>query len=777
MIFNFLKTTIRTFLRQKLYSTIILAGLSLGMASVLVIYTFIRSELSRGDYHRNADRLYRVIWSAENDTFQGYHQPGKLSAYLKANYPEVQDASNYLRWQAKLSAEIEGVVRMGAYVDPQFLEMFMLPLLYGDPASALDNPTSIIVSEDLALSLFGRTDVMGETLKFSDSTELQITGVMANAKHYPELEGDYLVPWAIAPTWADQWGAKCCYSYVMLDDQATWQETSEKIAGVMNQHNPDWKNTLELLPFKHNYLHSLSGWSSMTYYTCFAAMAGFVLLIGCVNFINLSFARMEKRGREIGIRKVVGSSRFQIGVQFLGESFFYTLCSLLLAVLLVEAMLPVINSRLGMDLSFVYSSGSVFMMLLLVMVTGVIAGGYPTFCVSGYNPVSIFKPTGKGRKGVLFRRGLIVFQFTLSVFLLICLFLIRDQVNYLRSKDLGFEKENLVLINLNGSLVEKRHALKTAIESIPAVKHATVSANNLQFWGNSGPLSIDGQSPDLRVEFGYNWVDDDFADTLQVEMKQGRFFSPEYSTDTTEAFVINEAAYTLLQNNGLEEPLGAEVTTWMGNKGRIIGVMKDYHTTSLHQAIMPFFLLHAEHAYFFNAFFLVRLNPGDHASAIEALRKAVKSVVPDDPCSIRFFDDDIQQAYQSEGMTYQLTASGAILALIISSLGLFGLTALTVEQRRKEIGVRKVVGATTQSVFLLFVTDSMRWVIVANLIAWPLAWYAMHWWLQEFSFRIEIGLLSFVFASLLTLFAALFAVAYQTYRTAESNPIESLRYE
>ena len=777
MILNFLKTTIRTFLRQKLYSAIILAGLSLGMACVLVIYTYIRSELSRGDYHQNADQLYRVIWNAENNTVQGYFQPGKLSDYLKTNYPEVEEASNYLRWQAKLAAGTEGVVRMGAYVNPQYLEMFSPPLLYGDPATALDNPTSILISENLAMNLFGRTDVLGETVKFSDATELQITGVMARSKVYPEFEGDYLVPYSIAPSWADQWASKCCYSYIMLDKRADWQETSKKIAGVMDEHNPSWKNTLELLPFKHNYLHSLSGWSPMTYYTCFATMAGFVLLIGCVNFINLSFARMEKRGREIGIRKVVGSSRFQVGVQFLGEAFFYTFCSMLLAVLLMEAVLPVINTRLGLDLSFAYSSGSMLMMLSLVAVTGLIAGGYPTFCISGYSPISIFKPSGKGRRGVLFRRGLIVFQFSLSVFLLICLFLIRDQVNYLRSKDLGFAKENLVVIDLNGALVAKRQALKTAIESIQAVKHVALSANNLQFWGNSGPLSWEGKNPDQQIEFGYNWVDNDFADTLQVDMKQGRFFSREYSTDASQAFVINEAAYALLQNNGLEEPLGAEVTTWMGNKGRIVGVMKDYHTTSLHQAIMPFFLLHSDNAFLYNAFLLVRLNPGDHASAIEALRRAVKSVVPDDPCRIRFFEDDIQQAYQREGVTYQLTASGAILALIISSLGLFGLTALTVEQRRKEIGVRKVVGATTQNVFMLFTTDLLRWVFMANIIAWPLAWYTMHWWLQEFSFRIEISLLSFILASLLALFAALIAVAYQTYRTAETNPIESLRYE
>ena len=777
MIFNFLKTTFRTFLKQKLYSSIILAGLSLGMACVLVIYTFIRSELSRGDYHRNADRIYRVIWSAENDTVRGYYQPGTLSEFLKVTYPEIEEASNYLRWQAKLAVGTEGVVRMGAYVHPQYLQMFTPPFLHGDPATALNHPSSIVISEDLAMNLFGRTDAIGESVRFSDSTDLQVTGIMADVKRYPEFEGDYLVPYSIAPQWANQWGAKCGYSYVMLDKVAGWQETSAKIAGVMDDHNPQWKNRLELLPFKHNYLHALSGWSPMTYYSCFAAMAGFVLLIGCVNFINLSFARMEKRGREIGIRKVVGSSRLQVGMQFMGEAFFYTLCSLILAVLLVEAVLPLVNTRMGLDFSFTYTTGSAVMMLLLVAVTGVIAGGYPTFCISGYSPISIFKPSGKGGRGVLFRRGLIVFQFSLSVFLLICLFLIRDQVNYLRSKDLGFEKENLVVINMNGALVAKKQALKTTVESIPSVQSATLSANNLQFWGNSGPLSWEGKNPDLQIEFGYNWVDNDFADTLQVEMKQGRFFSPEYSTDSSQAFVINEAAYELLQNNGLEEPLGAEVTTWMGNKGRIIGVMRDYHTTSLHQAIMPFFLLHSENAFLYNAFLLVRLNPGDHTMTMEALRGAVKSIVPDDPCRISFFEDDIQQAYQQEKVTFQLTASGAILALVVSCLGLFGLSALTVEQRRKEIGVRKVVGATTENVFLLFTKDLLRWVFLANLIAWPLAWYTMQRWLQEFSFRIDIGLFSFILASLLAMIASVVAIAYQTYRTAETNPIESLRYE
>ena len=776
MLHNFIKTTIRNLLRQKLYSSITLAGLSIGMGCVLIIYTYIKNELDRGVYHQHADEIYRVDFRTHDGMFRNSYQPGKLSAHLKENYPEIVQASNYLTWQSKLSAGEEGVIRMGAYVDADFLTMFTPPLLHGDLNTALNEPGSIIISEKLATALFRRTDVLGENIRFADARDLKVTGIIETAKNYPEFDNDFLIPTSIAPGWADQWGSKCCFSYVRLSAASDWRETSEKIAGVMDAINPQWQNTLFLQPFKNNFLHAQRGWSPITYYVCFALMALFVLLIGCVNFINLSFARMQTRGKEIGIRKVVGSSRTQISLQFLGEAFVYTFISLLLAIMLVECLLPLINQSLSLDLNLAYTLGSMSAMLVLTIITGLIAGAYPAFQIANYNPVSIFRPY-QSAWGRIFRKSLIVFQFTLAVFLLICLFLIGDQVTYMNKKDLGFEKENLLMIKISGDLTVQRNAAKQAIAALPSVKNVSVSANNLQFWGNSGPLDWSGKSPDALIEFGYNWVDDDFVQTLGTEAVKGRFFSQEYSTDVSNGFVINEAAYQLLQNNGLSEPLGANVKAWFGTEGTIIGVLKDFHTASLHQAMMPAVFLHSVNAQLFGSFLMVRLNPGNPTQALSEIRQAIKTVVPNDPCEIEFFDESIQSAYENEQTTYKLTASGAILALIVSCLGLFGLTALTVEQRKKEIGVRKVVGASTESIFLLFTSDFLRWICLANLIAWPVAWVTINRWLQEFSYRIEIGVTAFLYATFLTLAAALIAIAYQTFKTAESNPIESLRYE
>ena len=777
MILNIIKSTIRSFLRQKLYSSIALIGLSLGMASLLIVTLYVQQEWNRGTYHEKAESIFRVVWKTSDGAFQGFHQPGMLSTYLKDTYPEIAESSRFLLWQTKMATGTEGVLRMGAYVDPSFLQMFTFPMLEGDTATALENPRSIVLSKTLALQLFGRMDVVGETVEMSDAVELQVTGIIDTGRPYPEFHIDYLIPYSLVPDWGRQWGSKCCFTYVQLRDPSDCGLMNTKVAGVMDHFNPGWKNVLYLMPFKHNYLHALSGWSPLTYYGCFGIMAGFVLLIGCINFINLSFARMEKRGREIGIRKVVGSSRTQIALQFLGEAFLTTFASLILAVLLVESLLPAIRSHLHLDLDFSFTPGNVLLLLALLLTTSGIAGAYPAFHISGFSPVAIFLPKHRRMAGKPLQQWLIVVQFSVSIFLLVCLFLVGKQVHYMRDKDLGFSKENLLVVSVQGELTEKRVAAKQAIEKLAAVKSVSISANNLQFWGNSGPLDWQGKSPDSMLELGYNWVDNDFLETLQTQVVRGRFFSPAFSTDTTQSLVINEATYELLRSSGLQEPLGADVKTWFGVEARIIGVLKDFHTESFHRAITPFALLHAEHATLYGSFLLVRLQAGSPQKAIADIRRTIKAIVPDDPCEIKFFDENVQQAYENERVTYLLTASGAVMALMISGLGLFGLTALAVEQRKKEIGVRKVVGANTCSILWLFTGDMMRWIFLSNLIAWPLAWYVMHRWLQEFAFRVDIPVSAFVSASLLTLATALLAIAYQTIRTSETNPIESLRYE
>jgi putative ABC transport system permease protein len=769
-----LRIIFRNLVKRKVFSLINISGLAVGMACAVLIMLWVQHECSYDRFHKNADRLYRVVFTNAQKEFHGYYQPGPLAEYLKTNFPEIVQTTNFSDMQWKLSYGAQGFFCIGSHVDPAFFEMFTFPLIAGNTRTVLEDPYSIVISEPLAQKMFGQSDPIGKILKLNDDTDLNITGVFAEIPKTSHIQFDFVMPYEIAPSWMKMWDRKCVQTYVLVRDDCPLAELDQKIYGVMNEHNPTWKNVLYLNPMTKSHLYTLGGGGLITYITIFSILAILILMVACINFMNLSTAYTEKRLIEIGIKKAAGSSRMELARQFLTETIFLSFLALLVATLLVEFLLPYINKILSTHIRMQYSANMILVLLSIALVTGLIAGSYPAFFLSSFKPIAILKggaPKASGHSPLL-RKALVIAQFSFSIFIITCVMLIHGQLHFIRAKNLGFNKDQVLMISTRGTLQGKCSVLKDELLKNPNVISATVSANNLtSFAGSgSGPVDWEGKDTDKLLEVGFNFVDADFLKTFQIKISQGRFFSQEFSTDLSEALVINEAA---MKEMGLTDPIGKNLSTWFGRKGKIVGVIRDFHTQSLRDEMAPIVLLPTKAA----NFLCVRIKPDEISNTIPFVESTVKQVVPDDPFEYKFLDKEIDNLYKTELLTGNLATFIALLAIFISCLGLYGLASFSAQQRTKEIGVRKVLGASVPDILSMLTRDFIKWIILANLIAWPIAWYAMNKWLQNFAYRIEMSWWMFATAGGIALVIALLTISWQAIRAATANPVEALRYE
>ena len=787
---NYLKFAFRNLKRHKIYSFINIFGLAVGMACAILILLWIQDELSYDRFHENANDIYRVVekWQySSGETDYNRVTPGPLAPVLKADYPEIIHSTRFFgafeKWQ--LTYDKKSYLSPGGAVDTDFFSIFTFPFVKGNPKTAFSKPHSIVITEDLAKKIFGDDDPLGETIRMEYRT-FEITGIIENIPRNSHIRFDFLIPCEIFSSLEKDWTSNNCYTYVLLQKNWPYKELSEKIAGVIKKHSPTSIETLYLQPLNQIHLFALEGGGLITYLYIFSAMAFFILLIACINFMNLSTARSAKRFKEVGIKKVVGSSRMQLIKQFLSESILLSFVAFACAVVLVELLLPVINSMLGIQLKMHYSGGLFLSLIGIAIITGIISGSYPAFFLSSFNPVTVLKgrlsltpfkqwgarnASGGFSRSSIFRKILVVTQFSLSIIFIVCAMVVYSQLNFIKKRDLGYNKEHIVHLRMKGEFKQKYEAIKNELLKNSNILSVTATDRTPVMWSNStDDVNWEGKKADEKIGIGVRMVDYDYLQTFQMEMAQGRFFSKEFLTDSTEGFIVNEAAVKAM---GLKSPLEKRFSMW-NRQGKIIGVIKDFHTESLHKEIEPFVLLIWPDWY---GRMSIKLKSDNVSSALGFLENKIKEFVPGYPLEYKFLDEEIDNLYKTEQLTGKIIIYITLLAIFISCLGLFGLASFTAEQRTKEIGIRKVLGASTSGITVLLSREFTKWIAIASIIAWPIAYFAMNKWLQNFVYRTSIGWWTFMLAGALALVVALVTVSYQSIKAALANPIDSLRYE
>jgi ABC-type antimicrobial peptide transport system permease subunit len=773
MLYHYLKIAFKQIRRQKLVSAINIGGLSIGIASFLIIVLWIKGELSYDRFYENADRIYRVAFYYPPFDVNGSRQPGALPQYLKDTYQEVVYASHLQEGEFKLSYGDNGFFALGNTVEPDFLSIFSFPLVQGSLRKLLNDPGSIVLTESLGKKIFGDEDPMGKTLMFNDYVNFTVTGVLKDLPENTHLNFEFLIPFNPNENWRT-WDFKNGDSYVMLAENADVEAFNAKIRGVIDLFKPEWNNELFLQPLVQDHLYPIQGVGAATHIFVFSSIAVIILLIACVNFTNLTIAQAEKRHKEIGVKKVSGSSRAQLAFQFFTESIVLAFISALIGVLMVELLAPVVNMQLGLNLEVDFTWPLMLAVGGIVLAVGFISGSYPAMLLSALRPQGVFKSSilESGRPALV-RKALVIGQFAVSILFIIGVFSTHKQINFMMNKDLGFDKENLLMVQTRGAIREKLPVIKQNLLKSSQVSGVAVSANNLFDVVNSGPLNYPGkqEGDDAEyIEFWYNWVDEDFLKTLDIELLEGKFFSKEGTYDQQTGFIVNETAIKAM---GLKDPIGQQVSAWFGTEGSIIGVVKDFHISSLHQKIAPMVLLYSDR----NNHLLVRLKPGDLRESVADVGRTIHEIVLDDPFDYHFVDETVEELYQMERRSGNLIKLSAVLAIFISALGLFSLSAQTIEKRTKEIGIRKVNGASTSSVVFLLNRDFLLLVIISFIIAAPVSWFLVKKWLSEFAYKTDLSLWVFVMAGVLAFLVAFFTVSWQSWKAARKNPVDSLRYE
>jgi predicted permease len=789
MIRHYFRVAWRNLLRNRSFSVINILGLGLGMACSLLIFLWVADERSVDHFHEHGQQLYQVYERAffDGKTEASFSTQGMLAEELKKAFAEIQYASS-LEWNSTNTFEAgDKVIKMdGSFASDDFFSMFSYPVLEGKPATALHSLDGIAISRKMAELFFGSPAMaMGQTIRYENNQNLRITAVFENIATHSSYKFDFLRGWPAFirenEDWINNWGSMDPQTFIQLRSDADPVKTRAKIKDFVSRFKPGndhFRVELDLLPYTQKYLHAVfkSGYidgGRIEYVRLFSIIAIFILLIACINFMNLATARSAKRAREVGVRKVIGAARLQLTLQFIGEALLLTALGVAVALFLCLAFLPLFNQLTGKELTLPFTQPIFWLSLLgLLLTTGLVAGSYPALFLSSLNPIRIFRGSLKlSGSPVFLRKTLVVFQFMLSAILIVGLIIIYRQMNYVQTRNLGYDRANLLYLPLEGELSDQYALFKQEAMKLPGIQAVTKARNvPTRIVSNTSSISWAGKDPNQVASFAYTVVGYDFVKTMHLELAEGRDFSEAYGTDSG-AVVMNEAA---VKKIGYKDPVG-KTLTWDGRTVRIIGVLKDFHYNSLHQMIEPMVLQLNEQRRW--GTILVRIQPGRTKEAIGSLEKLCKTINPRFPFTYQFSDEEYAKLYRSETLVSKLSWYFAFLGILISCLGLFGLTAFMAEQRTKEIGIRKVLGAQVNGIVAMLSKDFLKLVIIAIVLATPIAWYCMHRWLQDFEYRADITWWIFVLAAVVVVSIALLTVSLQAIRAALANPIRSLRTE
>ncbi|MCJ8211255.1 ABC transporter permease [Mucilaginibacter sp. RS28] len=782
---NYLKIAWRNLVKNKAFSFINIAGLAIGMASAALILLWVQNEVSYDQFHSKKDRLYKVY---NRSVFDGKlhcwaSTPKPLASTMRTEYPQVEDAvfisdNNFLftAGDNKLKAD-------GYFTDSQFLTMFDFPLAEGNAKQALSGIYNIVLTQKMAKRLFGNADAMGKTVRVDSTANFTVTGVLKDLPNNTAFKFDYLVPRAYMHKlgWEDPyWGDNSVTSFVLLKPGVSLASMNAQLKNFTRKHSNGHEDV-------DVFLYPLDKWrlynkfengkpvgGMITYVRMFSIIAAFILLIACINFMNLSTARSEKRAKEVGIRKVAGAGKQLLVGQFLGESVLIALIAGVFAFILVLLSLPAFNQLTSKELAIPYASGGFWLItMFFIVLTGVIAGSYPAFYLSSFKPIKVLKGTFKASNALVTpRKVLVVTQFTFAIVLIICTIVVKHQINYAQNRDIGYKRDNLVFTLMEGEVQKHADAIKNELLSSGAAISVTKTSSPItQSWSDSWGYSWKGKDPDKKLDFNSFTVDDGFTRTLGLKMVEGRDIDVKtYPTDSL-ALIVNQSAAKVL---GFKDPIGQTVK-YNNMNWHIVGVVNDFIMESPYQSVAPM-MVHGPKGWF--NFIHFKLNPAN--STAENLKKAeeiFKKYNPDYPVDIKFADEDYGKKFKSEQLIGKLASLFAGLTIFISCLGLFGLATYMAQNRIKEIGIRKVLGASVTSIATLLSTDFLKLVIVSFLIATPIAWYSMSEWLEGYQYRVHLQIWVFLLAAVFTSVIALLTISFQAIKAAVSNPVKSLRSE
>lgn len=784
---NYLKIGWRNIIRQKAYSALNIAGLSIGMACSILILLWVQHELSYDRFHAHAGQLYRLTCSAGD--FKTAVSAAGMAAGLKAEMPEIEDA-------VRLSKPTTAVFEAGDnkfeekrlfFADSNFFQVFSYPLLKGNSNTALKDPSGILITEEMAKKYFGTEEAVGQIMRINNNENFTVAGILANAPSSSHLQFDFIIPMSTLAKsnfdlQNDVWGRFNFYTYLQFNEKdlsfERRQELIGRIGDIYKAHEQNARIEFQLQPLTSIHLQpglqiDLPGHGNMQYVNIFFLVAVFILIVACINFMNLATARSARRAKEVGLRKVIGANRHQIVFQFLGESLIISFLSLIVAVTIAYYFLPVFNALVEKELTLLLLDGRLLASLFAIaLVAGVVSGSYPAMFLSAFKPVNVLK--GKLRAGsgnLIFRNGLVVTQFVATIVLLIGTGIVFRQVNFIKNRNLGFDKSNLIYIPMTGDMWGKHDALKASLSQDRLTENYSI-ISDLPTSLISGTLDVEweGKDPNSQVVIPSMDVDERFVDIFKAEMLAGQNFSGSVNGDSA-SFVINEKAMQLMGMN-IDNAVGQSLR-FAETKGTIIGVVRDFNFKSLQYAMEPLVLRRNK----WGGIVMVRTQPGGTEATIKALAHINRELNPSYPFAYGFLDKDLDNLYRSETQMARIFNLFTGLAIFISCLGLFGLVAYIAEQRTREIGIRKILGATVPNLVGMISKDFVKLVLVAIVIASPLAWWVMDSWLKEFAYRIDIEWWMFVAAGAVAVVIAMLTVSAQAIRAAVANPVDSLKTE
>lgn len=776
---HFLKLAWRSMRKRWGYTLINVLGLSIGVACCLLIFLWGRFELSYDRFHANAGEIYRVIAehrSPGGEINYGLTSPAPLGAALQENYPEIVDSARVFRRDWRMGPGPERFELSTWFADPAFIDMFTFDFVQGSPATALADPNSVILTQTSARKQFPNADPLGKTVLGGQNTPLTVTGIIKDIPPNSHLDIEAIVPLAITEEGNDltEWRGFNYRTYVQLQKGSSEPDVQRKVSHVLERYLPGTRTTIRLQPLTEMHLFALEGGGLITYVYVFSTMALFVLLIACFNYMSLSSAKASVRAKEVGVRQVMGARKEQLMGQFLGEASLLALIATVLAFGLAQAFLPLFQRLAGRDIGMSYSLGTLALAAGLAALTGIVSGSYPALALSRARPAGTFKRTFRGgREGGRFRKVLVVAQFSLSIFFIFGTFVIGKQIHLLRNKDLGYDKENIICLNSLAGIAQNYPAVRDRLQNHPGIVGLTVVDSFLDMPNSSATsdvVSWEGQGAgEVLPWLVVRGVDFDFQKTFGIEMAEGRFFSREFPSDRQDGMIVNEAAVKAMN---MDSPVGKKFHFW-DYDGTIVGVIKDFNFRSLHKSIEPMVMkigINLQRM-------AIRIRAQDVAATIKSIEAEIKKIVPGYVFKFEFLDEKLDRLYRAERRMENITLAISSLAIFISCLGLLGLAAFLAEQKTKEIGIRKVLGASVGRITLMLYKDYLRWIVAANLIAWPLGYYFVSRWLRNFAYRTDVGILIFLLSSAVVLSIALLSVSYQSIKAATADPVRSLRYE
>jgi putative ABC transport system permease protein len=772
--------TFRGIKRNKSSFFLNLIGLSTGLACVLLIYFWVNDEFSFDKFHKTDSQLFQVMTRSQADNGVDIYKVTSciLAENLIAELPEIEYAvpvGTPEKKQNILSFGNNMIKATALYSGKDFFSIFSYNLIQGNEKQVLSDENNIVISEEIARKLFNTTEnIVGKNIEFDHKANYVVSGVFHRVPLNSSTQFDCVLPLRVDGI--NTWGHNYFYTYLILKRGINIDNFNKKASDIFQKKTNDKSSSLFIRPYSEQYLYGkyengVQSGGRIEYIKLFSIIALFILLIACINFMNLSTAKSSGRAKEIGIKKAIGSTRKSLIFQFLGESMFMTSISLLVAIVLVMLFIPQFNEITGKHINISFDRNIILFILGIFVFTGIISGSYPALFLSSFNALTKLKGKLTNSIGELWvRKGLVVFQFTLSIILIISVLVVYKQIEFTQTENLGYNKDNVIYFAKEGRIADNLEDFLSEIKNVPGIVNASsISWNLIDNQGSTDGVNWKGKSPNDKINFYLAYVNYDLIETLGINMKEGRTFSKNFGSDRSK-IIFNETA---IKTMGLKNPIGEVINLW-GDERQIIGVTKDFHFQSLHEEVKPsFFLLYANN----NSQILVKIKVGTEKETISKLREFYQKYNPGFPFDFKFLDQDYQALYIGEKRVAILSRYFAGLAILISCLGLFGLAAFTAERRIKEIGVRKVNGAKVTDLVAMLNRDFIKEVTIAYVISCPIAWYAMNKWLQNFAYKTELSWWVFATAGLIAMAIALLTVSAQSFKTATRNPVEALRYE